>query len=181
MTIPLKDVQQAERVLQGVLRSAPKEVDGPPKPRTTFCNTPLRAYTLYVLPRNTLFTQLTGITESALYVYACFYGERLILAPDAESLATYVRCLDKKEILNDTPGYEEAVVNLSPSYNFMMVADLGETFSQPENYVRLIPAFFFRNQGFFRHFVLSAQFTCTDGVVYPNVVLIYKGDSDDVS
>ena len=181
MTIPLKDVQQAERVLQGVLRSAPKEVDGPPKPRTIFCKTPSRAYTLYVLPRNTLFTQLTGITESALYVYACFYGERLILAPDAESLATYVRCLDKKEILNDTPGYEEAVVNLSPSYNFMMVADLGETFSQPENYVRLIPAFFFRNQEFFRHFILSAQFTCTDGVVYPNVVLIYKGDSDDVS
>ena len=103
------------------------------------------------------------------------------MAPDAESLATYVRCLDKKEILNDTPGYEEAVVNLSPSYNFMMVADLGETFSQPENYVRLIPAFFFRNQEFFRHFILSAQFTCTDGVVYPNVVLIYKGDSDDVS
>lgn len=97
MSIPLKDVQQAERVLQGVLRSAPKEVDGPPKPRTTFCKTPSRAYTLYVLPRNTLFTQLTGITESALYVYACFYGERLILAPDAESLATYVRCLDKKK------------------------------------------------------------------------------------
>ena len=177
----MRDGQQAERVLQGMLRTAPKEVDGPPKPRTTFCKTPLRAYTLYVLPRNTLFTQLTGITESALYIYACFYEERLVLAPDVESLTAYLRHLDKKEILDDTPGYEEAVVNLSPSYNFMMVADLGETFSQPENYVRLIPAFFFRNQEFFRHFILSAQFTCTDGIVYPNVVLIYKGESDDVS
>ena len=65
MSIPLRDGQQAERVLQGMLRTAPKEVDGPPKPRTTFCKTPLGAYTLYVLPRNTLFTQLTGITESA--------------------------------------------------------------------------------------------------------------------
>mgnify|MGYP007086218739 CR=1 FL=1 len=44
------------------------------------------------------------------------------------------------------PDMKRTVVNLSPSYNFMMVADLGETFSQPENYVRLIPAFFFRNQ-----------------------------------
>lgn len=80
MSIPLRDGQQAERVLQGMLRTAPKEVDGPPKPRTTFCKTPLRAYTLYVLPRNTLFTQLTGITESALYIYACFYEGRLVLA-----------------------------------------------------------------------------------------------------
>lgn len=142
MSIPLRDGQQAERVLQGMLRTAPKEVDGPPKPRTTFCKTPLRAYTLYVLPRNTLFTQLTGITESALYIYACFY-EGDWFWPRMWKALPHISVIWIKEILDDTPGYEEAVVNLSPSYNFMMVADLGETFSQPENYVRLIPAFSF--------------------------------------
>ena len=64
---------------------------------------------------------------------------------------------------------------LAPVYNFLMMADMEEIMSQEETSVRLVPNFFFRHSDFFRHFILSIQFTCTDGVVYPNVVLLYKG------
>lgn len=100
----------------------------------------------------------------------------MLLAPDAESLSCYVRHLDKGEILEGMPGYRESIVGLSDVYNFMFVADLEHMFVQPESYVRLLPSFFFRNPDFFRYFVLSAQFSCTDGVAYPNVVLQYKGE-----
>lgn len=60
-------------------------------------------------------------------------------------------------------------------YNFVMMVDMEMMLSQPETYVRLIPNFFFRQSNFFRHFMLAVQFTCTEGVVYPNIVLLYKG------
>lgn len=175
MSLPVQDVTQAERLLRNMIKLTPKENDAPSVPRSTYYRTALQTYPIIVLPRNTLFTQLTGITQSALYVYACFHKGHLVMAPDTASLAAYIRQLDKKEILDDTPAYEEGIAGLSPSYNFMMMADLEEVFRQPENYVRLVPNYFFRNQDFFRHFILSAQFTCMDDVVYPNIVLIYKG------
>ena len=176
MILPLKDVTQAEQMLHNLVRATPKEKDAPPAPRTKFIQTPLRAYPIYILPRNTLFTQLTGITKSDLYVFACFYNGSLLFAPDAESLSTYIRQLERKEVLDETPAYEEGIASLSPSYNFMTMADLSDVFQQPENYVRLVPNFFFRNQDFFRHFILLAQFVCADGGVYSNVVFLYKGN-----
>lgn len=175
MSLPVRDVAQAERLLRNMIKLTPKENDAPSVPRPTHYRTASQTYPIVVLPRNTLFTQLTGITQSALYVYACFYRGRLVMAPDTSSLAAYIRHLDRKEVLDNTPAYEEGVAGLSPAYHFMMMADLDEVFCQPENYVRLVPNYFFRNQDFFRHFILSAQFTCTDDVVYPNIVLIYKG------
>ena len=70
---------------------------------------------------------------------------------------------------------EDAIGSLSPIYNFVMMVDMEMMLSQPETYVRLIPNFFFRQSNFFRHFMLAVQFTCTEGVVYPNIVLLYKG------
>lgn len=176
MVLPVKDVIGAERLLQTLLKTTPKEEGVPPVSHASVCYTSSKAYPLYLLPRNTLFTQLTGITESALNVYACFYGGYLVLAPDAKSLSEYITHLERNEVLDQTPAYEEGVSKLSSSYHFMIMADLADVFRQPENYVRLVPNLFFRNQDFFRHFILSAQFTCVDGVVSPNIVLLYKGD-----
>ena len=175
-SLPVDDMVQAERMLKSLIDNTPKEEDAPSVPPVTFCYTPNRAYTLYVLPRNTLFAQLTGVTQPSLYVYACLYDGRLLLAPDSESLSCYIGHLDKKEVLEELPAYQESVSGLSDVYNFMLVADLENMFAQPESYVRLIPGFFFRNPDFFRHFVLSAQFTSMDGQIYPNVVLQYKGE-----
>ena len=134
-----------------------------------------RKFPKYVLPRNTLLTQLTGITESALYTFACFYRGSLLLAPDALSLSAYIEAGESGDVLDGTPVYEEGIGSLSPIYNFVMMVDMEMMLSQPETYVRLIPNFFFRQSNFFRHFMLAVQFTCTEGVVYPNIVLLYKG------
>lgn len=177
MSIPVDDVPGAERVLKNLIKIAPGEEGGPATSQPAFCHTAAGTYPLYVIPRNTLFTQLTGITDSALYIYACFYAGHLLLAPDAESLSAYIGQIEKGELLDGNAVYEAGLSSLSDTYHFMLVADLETVFAQPENYVRLVPSFFFRNASFFRHFILSTQFTCADGVVYPNVVLLYKGDN----
>lgn len=184
MSIPVKDEVQAERRLQNLLYTTPKEEDAPHVPQTSpnYKQYPrARKFRQYILPRNTMLTQLTGITESALHTYACFYKGTLLLAPDVQSLSAYVDALENNEVLDGTSVYEEGVGSLSPYYNFAMMADMGEMLNQPENYVRLVPNFFFRQAKFFRHFVFAIQFTCTDGVVYPNIVLLYKGEAKNKS
>lgn len=175
MSIPLSAPLEAERVLQNLIATTPQEEASPPPRRPSPYRSISGTYPIFVLPRNTLFTQLTGITENALYTYACFYDRRLLLAPDAESLSAYIGQMDKKQLLKDNVYIAEGLSALSDSYQFMLVADIESLLAQPENYVRLVPSFFFRNPDFFRHFFLFTQFTCTDGTVYPNVVLLYKG------
>ncbi|KAA3836812.1 DUF3352 domain-containing protein, partial [Bacteroides ovatus] len=60
--------------------------------------------------------------------------------------------------------------------HFMLMADFDHVFRQSENHVRFVPDFFLRNADFFRNFTLFVQFACTDGVVYPNIVLKYKSE-----
>ena len=178
MSVPVKNMSQAERRLQSLLYTSPKEVDAPPVPqeRPDYHLYPKAwGHRYYVLPRNTLLTQLTGITESALYTYVCFYRGHLLMAPDAVSLTAYIDAMENGEVLDDTALYEEGIGSLSPSYSFVMMVDMERMVEQPETYVRLIPNFFFRQAKFFRHFILSIQFTCVEEVVYPNLVLLYKG------
>lgn len=178
MCIPLKDELTAERQLQSLLYVTPKEEDAPIVPKVVLNNSlypKARRFSKYVLPRNTLLARLTGITESALYTFACFYRGSLLLAPDALSLSAYIEAVESGDVLDGTPMYEEGIGSLSPLYNFVMMSDMEVMLEQPETYVRLIPNFFFRQAEFFRHFVLAVQFTCTEGVVYPNIVLLYKG------
>lgn len=179
MSIAVKDEVQAERYLQNMLYATPKEKDAPPVPQTSpnYQQYPrARKYRQYMLPRNTVLTQLTGITESALHTYACFYKGALLLAPDAQSLSAYIDAMENEDVLDGTSAYEEGAGSLSPYYNFAMMVDMEEMMHQPENYVRLIPNFFFRQSEFFRHFMIGIQFTCAEGMVYPNLVLLYKGD-----
>ena len=104
------------------------------------------------------------------------YKGALLLAPDAQSLSAYIDAMENEDVLDGTSVYEEGAGSLSPYYNFAMMVDMEEMMHQPENYVRLIPNFFFRQSEFFRHFMIGIQFTCAEGMVYPNLVLLYKGD-----
>lgn len=176
MSLPVRNVMEAERLLKNLIKEAPAEEDFLTVPSIRYRSVGLKSNSLYLLPRNTLLAQLTGITESALYTYACFHEGHLLLAPDAESLSLYIRHLEKGEVIGAVSAFEEGMSDLSRMYSFMLVANLDAVFAQPENYVRLVPSFFFRNQDFFRHFTLSAQFTCADGVISPNVILTYKGE-----
>lgn len=96
------------------------------------------------------------------------------MAPDAQSLSAYIDAIESNEILDGTSVYEESAGSLSPVYNFAMMVDMEKMMDQPETYVRLVPNFFFRQAKFFRHFMIAVQFTCVEGVVYPNIVLLYK-------
>ena len=178
MSMPVKNQMQAERSLRSLLRATPKEVDAPPLPQD-FSQYHLypksRGYRFFILPRTTLLTQLTGITESALYTYVCFYRGHLLMAPDAVSLVAYIDAMENGEVLSEAPMYEESTVSLSSVYSFVMMADMEEMLHQPETYVRLMPNFFFRQANFFRNFILAFQFTCVEGTVYPNLVFLYKG------
>lgn len=178
MSISIKDEGRAERHLQNLLHTTPKEegaaVAAQKSPDYKLYPRAGR-FRSYVLPRNTVLTQLTGITESALHTCACFYQGALLLAPDVQSLAAYIDAMEGGEVLDGTTVYEEGVGSLSPVYNFAMMVDMEEVMKQPESYVRLVPNFFFRQGKFFRHFMLAVQFSCVDGVVYPNIVLLYKG------
>ena len=117
MSVAVKDEAQAERYLQHLLYVTPKEEDAPAVPRTSpgYRQYPqARKYRQYMLPRNTMLTQLTGITESALHTYACFYKGALLLAPDAQSLSAYIDAVENKDVLGGTSVYEEGVGSLSP-------------------------------------------------------------------
>ncbi|WP_321331089.1 DUF3352 domain-containing protein [uncultured Bacteroides sp.] len=173
MSIPMVDSAQAERMLRNVLASTPHESDTI-MPRSVLFRTGQQTYTFYAMPQNTLFARFTGITESSLHTSSCFYHGRLLIAPDVSSLSDYIHFLDRKQVLVETPAYEEEMGSLSPTYSFMLKADLSDVFTQPENYVRLIPAFFFQNQDYFSRFILLTQFTYTDGEIYPNIILLYK-------
>ncbi len=173
--LPLNDINRAERQLQSLIEITPAEPQMEYFPtKKYYRSTTSKNYKFYILPHNTLFAQLTGTTTSVPHGHACFYNNRLLLAPDETSLIQYIEHLEKGEMLDETPVYEEGVSGLSDTYHFMLVADLGSMMDQPGDYTRLIPSLFFRNPEFFRHFTLSAQFVCNEGVVYPNVVLSYS-------
>lgn len=170
------DETEAERMLRSLVNTAPAEEGMGRNSRITFCYTPAKAYPVYRLPQTTLFTQLTSFVEPSMHVYATFYGGRLLLAPDEDSLLRYIRQLDNGEVLNGALAYRAGTDGLSDSYHFMLMADFAHVFDQSGYQVRYVPEFFLRNSDFFRNFVLFAQFTCADGVVYPNLVLKYKSE-----
>lgn len=166
MSLSVADVPGAE----GMLRSL---VDMP----TSFCYTPKKAYSIYSLPYTNLFSQLTNFAGVTSHIYATFYGGHLLLAPDADSLSSYIRQLEAGKVLNGALAYQAGTDGLSDSYHFMLMADFEQIFQQPENYVHIVPEFFFRNATFFQNFILFAQLTCADGVIYPNIVLKYKSEN----
>ena len=176
LSLSVMDVAEAERMLRSLVNTAPAEEGTGRNSRITFCYTPSKAYPVYRLPQTTLFTQLTSFVEPSLHVFATFYGGRLLLAPDEDSLSRYIRQLDNGEVLDGALAYRAGTDGLSDSYHFMLMADFGHVLEQSGHQVHYVPEFFLRNSEFFRNFILFAQFTCADGVVYPNIVLKYKSE-----
>ena len=99
LSLSVADITEAERMLRALVDAAPAD-EGRRNPRITFCYTVNKAYPIYRLPQTTLFEQLTSFAEPTLDVYAAFYGGRLLLAPDADALAHYIRQLDTLRHLN---------------------------------------------------------------------------------
>lgn len=159
-SVPLRTISGVKQTLANLCGSAPQRE---------------KQISAYPLPRNTVFAQLTGVTDSSLLTYACIYKKQLLISSDVTALQAYVEAIEEKSVLEGTPGYEEMIASLSQSYNFMMTGDMEVILNQPEGYVRFIPSLFFRYSKFFRHFILTSQFTSMDQAVYPNLTLTYKG------
>lgn len=179
VNLSVVDVKEAERRLRSLVEAGSVEAGVLKNALITFCYTPKNTYSIYQLPCTTLFAQLTSFAEPAMHIYATFYGDRLLLSPDADGLSRYIHQLEAGEVLNGALAYQAATDGLSDSYQFLLMADFDSVFRQPDHQarqVRLIPDFFFRNSDFFRHFVLFAQLTCVEGAVYPNLVLRYKSE-----
>lgn len=174
MGLSVVNVTEAERMLRSFVEVAPLEEGERRNTRISFCYTSDKAYPVYRLPLTTLFSQLTGFSESPLHVYATFYNGRLLFAPDEDSLSRYIQQLEKGEVLDGALAYRAGTGGLSDSYHFMLMADFEKLLLQPENHYRFVPEFFSRNSDFFRNFVIFVQFTCAEGVIYPNIVLKYK-------
>lgn len=178
ISLSVADVTEAERMLRSLIHTFPP-IAGENNSRITYCYTANKAYPVYRIPQTTLFARLTSFEAPTLDIYATFYHGRLLLAPDEESLSYYIRQLEKGEVLDGAVAYQAGMDNLSDSYHFMLMADFGHVFGQPDKPVGFISDFFLRNSDFFRNFIFFVQFTCsTDGVVYPNIVLKYKNTNE---
>lgn len=176
MALSINNALEAEKMLRSLVEAAPLEEGERRNSRFSFYYTSDKAYPVYKLPITTLFSQLTGFSESPSRVYATFYNGRLLFAPDEDSLSCYIRQLNKGEVLDGSLVYRAGAGSLSDTYHFMLMADLEQLLNQSGAHYRFIPDFFSRNSDFFRNFVIFVQFTCADGVIYPNIVLKYKTD-----
>ena len=128
----------------------------------------------FVLPSNSVLPHAFGETPEASPAYAYFYRGALLLAPDKLSLETYINMLEQGYSLAITPAYGKLAESLSPSCNFLQMADMEEVMRYQGTYTHSIPKFFFTHASFFRHFLCGIQIVCTDKRVYPNLTFLYK-------
>lgn len=172
--IPVKDSIKAEKELQLLLQngSVPAKIASIRKSQLLYAG--VKSFRLYSLPRNTTFSQLSGIKDADLNSYAVFYKNLLLIAPEPVSILSYITQVEKNQVAEGDTVYQECVSRLAPHFNYMLMADLEKVCLHPESRSRFIPEFFFQHIDFFSHFILSTQFVCKDGVIYPNLTLTYK-------
>lgn len=177
-SIPVHNTSRARRQLANLYRSAPRSEMVDLMSKVVYFTTPT-LYTCYALPRNTLLPRMVAMPDLALQMYACLYREQLLLSPNVAGLKAYIELMDQEKSLASMSSYEYVTTSLSQNYNYMIMADMEEVFEQPEGYVHTIPHLFFQHSDFFSKFMLTAQFSCIDDVVYPTVILFYKEDGTD--
>ncbi len=175
LSIPVKEAAKAEADLQLFLQNITSQIKIPTPGAAKLLQVGTKSYLLYPLPRNTVFSQLSGIEDTDLTAYALFYRNRLLLAPEPVSILSYITQLENANVIGNEIIYQECVSRLAPHFNYMVMANLSEVSSHPESKPRFIPSFFFQYGDFFSHFILSTQFVCNEGVIYPNITLTYKG------
>lgn len=136
--------------------------------------TGVKGMRLYRLPVGTLASVLAVGKAARPYTYATFYAGRLLLASEESALVAYVRALEHGDTLETSPLYGAMTEQLSPFYDYLLIADL-ETMALYSSLLSgLLPPFFEEHAVFFSRFQLAIQLCRVDGVVAPNVVLLYR-------
>ncbi len=129
---------------------------------------------VYALPSNSVLSHALGRTLKATPAYARFYQGALLLSADVASLTVYVEGLEQGYTLASVPAYAKLAESLSPTCNFLQMADMEEVFRYPGVYASSVSELFFTHASFFRHFLCAVQLVCADGRVYPNLTFLYK-------
>lgn len=163
LAIPIKQVAKAQRDLHQLTGVTSQTL-----------RTNKASYPLYLLPRNTIFTQLCGLVSSDLHSYLLFYKDKLLFGSQPQDLVSYINQLDSGKLIDKKTLFQECISRLAFNYNYTLIADLGETALHSQIYPQLLPSMFKRSSEFFGHFIFSSQFVCKDGVVYSNMTLIEK-------
>lgn len=122
-----------------------------------------------------VLSRLTGVNIKGEDLLATFFQDKLLICSDKKGLDYY-----QKELLNQSnlalnPLYQVMQNNISLDYKYVFMADMERTLNEKSQYLRFVPRFFIKNKLFFQHFILAIQLTSSDGVVSPNIVLLYKG------
>lgn len=173
LAIPLNDSIKAETELQRWMQKALQQTGRPPgKVQLVYAGS--KSYRMYPLPRNTVFSQLSGIKDADLNSYAVFYKNRLLLAPEPVNIISYITQVENRGEADGQELYKKYASRLAPGFNYLLIADLAKLSLSPESRSRLVPDFFFSHGGFFSHFILSTQFVCKERMVYPSLTLTYK-------
>lgn len=129
---------------------------------------------MYIIPASSVLAHAMRHAAGALPAYACIYRGALLVALDRASLVSYIDMLERGYSLSSMPAYIKLAESLSPTCNFLQMADMEEVMCHRDVYARSIPDFFFTHASFFRHFMCAIQLVCTDEVVYPNLTFLYK-------
>jgi len=136
---------------------------------------PIDYIPVYHISDGGFLSQYVNSDEANRKLYACFIKGHMILSSELPSLIAYISTLKAGDTLHEFSLFAESFAGLSRSYNFLVMADFEEMLNYPGLYSESIPEFFYKNNYFFRHFIFSLQYSCLDGMIYPNILLLYKG------
>lgn len=176
-SISLKDKASAERNLKRLLNSFARANASAPFPQPKYFYTSAKAYPVYALPGMSFIQQLSGQKKDSHY--GCFYDDRLLIAPNDSSLYAYIRQMEKGETKSGDIIYEECIGGLATESNCLLMTDMEEMLFQPALYNNLLPSVLFKHKDFFKNFVMTIQFTSAGELIYPNMILSYKGERQD--
>lgn len=137
-----------------------------------------KSYPVFTLPDNSIFAQFSSNPTYSLNTYGCFYNGDLLVSPNELCIYSYIRQVESANSMEGNILFEKCVSSLSSESNYLSVIDMERAVLYPEIYGQLMPNFFIRHQNFFKHFILTIQFTCVNQNIYPYIVLMHKIEGD---
>lgn len=103
--------------------------------------------------------------------YACFYNNALLISPKDSCIYNYISDIEKEATLELNCPYQQILSGYVEQSDFCLYANLKDAFAQPRTNIKQVPYLFFLHKEVFEHFILSMQFSCSDGKMYPSIVL----------
>lgn len=170
MNIELKNEMIAEEKLKTILRDIRTSTKR--KTKSTWING--RSFKTYQIPENTVFSRFSSNPVYRSQTYGCFYNGNLLVSPSDSCIFSYIRQIESGKTLAGDAFHEKCISTLSSQSAYLSITDMEDAVLHPEIYGQLMPRFFIDHKEFFRHFLLTIQFTTANGNAYPYIVLLHK-------